>query len=140
MSGESKALIEKFNKVSITDFNNLQINVIFDYMPISSKGSTDFTQDFINKIVKNEKNTNSFNFSVRDKPEHILENNITKPQLETLLPELNKKIEIEELIAAELKQINENDIDDNRGGNRITKRQKKTPHKRNKHHTARKHT
>jgi len=128
MLEESTKLIEKFDKLKKTDFEKLQIHVIFDYMPIKSKDSSSFTPEFINEIVQKE--TNFFNFSFSEKPEHIFEKNITKIELETLLPELNETIK-----ASELRAINEHT-----GGTRITKRQKKSPNKKNKHHTARKHT
>jgi hypothetical protein len=140
MAEESTKIIEKFNKLKIDDFEKLQIHVIFDYMPIRSNDSSSFTPEFMDKIVKQE--TNSFNFSFTNKPEHILEKNINKTELETLLPELNKLIEAEKEKAEKETADYKNQFlaSSGSGGTRITKRQKKTPLKRNKHHTAKKHT
>ena len=156
-------LLDKFK--SVGDFSKLQIHVIFNYMPFTEKinetekysknnpqisqlsdsetgsGSSSFTPEFITKMIGNT--DNKFNFSTKNNPAFLLDTNISKEQLESLLPELNKVIEKfkedDKLKDKELKAINEND-NDNRGGTRITKRQKKTPLKRNKHHTAKKHT
>lgn len=154
---ESKKLIDNFN--SITDYNKLQTHVIFNYMPFTSN---ELTSEFISEMVKNM--DNKFNFSLQDKIEPILEKNITKEELESLLPELNSlintqttqkiiqkqgnqgdEISIEERQENEKQEIiknqgNQGDENTGRGGTRTTKRQKKTPPKRNKHHTARKHT
>jgi hypothetical protein len=142
-STKDLGLLDKFN--SITDFSKLQIHVIFNYMPFTDKtkelespDSSSFTDEFIQNRIQDSKN--QFNFSVTDNS-FILDKNINKTELETLLPELNKKIEQKNLID---KQGNQGDEQGNqgdkldKGGTRITKRQKKHPQKKNKHHSARK--
>jgi len=152
-------LLDKFT--SVGDFSKLQIHVIFNYMPFTKKiNETEAynqiaqetvknsnSDDFIKNMINNPNNKFNFTIDTNDKV-FLLDSHITKNDLETLLPELNKKIENDDklkasedkLKASELKAINENDTDDKRGGTRITKRQKKTPPKKNKHHTARKQT
>ena len=158
MSESTKDLLKKFTNVG--DFSKLQIHVIFNYMPFSDKtkepeslDSSSFTDEFIQNRIKDT--TNQFNFSVTDNSTFILDKNINKTELETLLPELNNAIESNKDILkssgvdSKVTNIKHTEVSDEQkqlmsaygnGGTRTTKRQKKTPPKRNKHHTARKHT
>ena len=147
----SNPLLNSF--IKIEDFKKLQIHVILDYMPFTKKIhetktynqiaqeniTTSNSDDFIKNKINDNKNRFNFTKNAEDKT-FLLDSHITKAELESLLPELNTFIEKDEAKkAAELKKINEMDKDTN-GGTRITKRQKKTPLKRNKHYTAKNKT
>jgi hypothetical protein len=158
MTDSTNGLLDKFT--SVGDFSKLQIHVIFNYMPFTDKtkepespDSSSFTDEFIKERIKD--NTNQFNFSITDNSEFILEKNISKTELESLLPELNSVIENNKQILkssgidskitftkndTKLSTEQQELMKAYNAGTRITKRQKKTPPKRSKHHTARKHT
>lgn len=86
-----KDLIANFKKVD--KWENLQIHVIFDYMPFSNETLESDNNTFIRNRIDDI--NNNFNFTIKTNPNvFLLENPINKKQLETLLPEVNKRIPI----------------------------------------------
>ena len=165
---DTNALLENLKNAG--DFSKLQIHVIFNYIPFTKEIHETETynqiaqenikssnnEDFIQSRIKDPNNKFNFTTETNDKV-FVLNNHITKAQLESLLPELNKyvttttdilnsqgKVDSQRnsitLNKEGLSKEQEDLIKGLSGGARITKRQKKTPPKRNKHHTARKHS